>query len=97
MAKQLGSFTLESVDVIRELLEVFEPHPHDDEAAADRATMEYLYSGKEFFDDISNKWLEKNRAIEARRFELDFSEKKHVYTQTCLGRRQAATRCYTMD
>ena len=38
------------VDAIRELLEVYEPHPHDD-----RETMEFLYSGKEFYDDLSGK------------------------------------------
>ena len=57
-AKHLGGITLGTLDVMRELLEVFEPHPHDAEAANDRATMEYLYSGKEFWDDISGKWLE---------------------------------------
>ena len=42
------------IDAIRELLEVYEPHPH-----SDRETMEHLYSGKEFYDDLSGKWLEK--------------------------------------
>lgn len=67
MAKQLGSFTLDTVDVIRELLEVFEQSPHDDDAARDREVMEHLYSGKEFFDDVHGKWLDKDRAIEAKR------------------------------
>ena len=74
-AKQLGGINLGTLDVMQELLEVFEPHPHDTEAATDRATMEYLYSGKEFWDDLSGKWLEKNRAIEARRLELEFFKK----------------------
>ena len=45
-AKQLGGITLGTLDVLQELLEVFESHPHDDDAAKDRATMEHLYSGK---------------------------------------------------
>ena len=51
-AKQIGSIAIDSLDVVHELLEVFEPHPHDEEAVRDRATMEHLYSGKEFYDDI---------------------------------------------
>ena len=78
MAKQLGSFTLDTVDVIRELLEVFEQSPHDDDAARDREVMEHLYSGKEFFDDVHGKRLDKGRAIEARRLELEFFRKMVV-------------------
>ena len=74
-AKQLGGITLGTLDVLQEFLEVFEVHPHDDEAVKDRATMEHLYSGKDFYDDISGKWLEKDRAIEARRLELEFFRK----------------------
>ena len=82
MARQLGSFTLDTIDVVRELLEVFEPHPHnDDEASNDREIMEHLYSGKEFYDDVHGKWLEKDRAIEARRLEIEFFRKMGVYTK----------------
>ena len=70
-AKRAGGLTIDTLDVVGELLEVLEPHPHD-EAADDRATMEYLYSGKEFYDDINGKLLEKDMAIEARRLELEF-------------------------
>ena len=81
VAKQLGSVTLGTLDVMQELLEVFfEPHPHDDAAARDRATTEHLYSGKEFYDDISENCLEKDRAIEARRLELEFFRNIGVYT-----------------
>ena len=81
MAQQLGSFTLDTVDVIRELLEVFEQSPHDDDAARDREVMEHLYSGKEFFDDVHGKWLDKDRAIDARRLQLEFFRKIGVYTK----------------
>ena len=64
------------IGAIRDLLEVYEPHPHDD-----RETMEFLCSGKEFYDDLSGKWLEKDRAIEARRLELEFFRKMGVYTK----------------
>ena len=47
-AKQIGSLAIDTLDVVRELLEAFEPHPHDEEAARDKATMEHLYLGKEF-------------------------------------------------
>ena len=40
-----------------------------------------MYSGKEFFDDVHGKWREKNRAIEARRLELEFFRKMGVYTK----------------
>ena len=73
--------TTETSDVVRELLEVFEQHPHDDDAAKDRANMEHVYSGKEFFDDVHGKWLDKDRAIEARRLELEFFRKMGVYTK----------------
>lgn len=53
--------------VVRELLEVLEPHPHED-----TKYIEYLYAGKGFFDDVHGKWLDKSRVIEARRLELDF-------------------------
>ena len=43
--------------------------------------MEHLYSGKEFFADVHGKWLDKNRAIEARRLELEFFRKMGVYTK----------------
>ena len=81
MAKQLSNFTLDSVDVIRELLEVLEQSPHDDEAARDRETMEHLYSGKEFYGDVHGKWLDKDRAIGARRLALEFVRKMGVYTE----------------
>ena len=68
----MGGVKVDTLDVMRELLEVFEQHPHDDEAARDRATMEHMHSGKEFYDDINGKCLEKDMAIEARRLELDF-------------------------
>ncbi len=42
-AKQLGSFKLDTLDVMRELLEIFGPHPHDDDAAAEQTYMEHLY------------------------------------------------------
>ena len=58
------------MDVIGELLEVLEPHPNDEDAARDRASMEHLYSGKEFYDDVHGKWLNKDMAIEARRLEI---------------------------
>ena len=45
-AKCLGSFKLDTLDVVKELLEVFEAHPHDDEATRDREMMEHLHSGK---------------------------------------------------
>ena len=80
-AKQIGEITLDAIDVIRELMEAYEPHPHDEEAAKDKATMEYLCSGKDFYDDISGKWLDKDRAIEARRLELEFFRKMGVYTK----------------
>ena len=54
-AKQLGSVTLGALDVLKELLEVFEAHPHDDDAAKDRITMENLHSEMDFYDDISGK------------------------------------------
>ena len=63
-------------EVIRELLEVLEPHPHED-----IEYMEYLYSGNAFFDDVHGKWLDKSRAIEARRLELKFFRKMGVYTK----------------
>ena len=43
--------------------------------------MRHLHSGKEFFDDVHGKWLEKERAIEARRLELKFFRKMGVYTK----------------
>ena len=49
------------LDVFKELLEVCEPHPHED-----TENMKYLHSGKEFFDDVHGKWLEKNRRLEIR-------------------------------
>ena len=73
-------------EVIRELLEVLEPHPHED-----TEYMQYLYSGKEFFDDVHGKWLEKDRAIEARRLELYFFQKNvgiHEGTQIRCGQCQ---------
>ena len=63
-------------EVFRELLEIYEPHPHND-----TEHMQYLYSGKEFFDDVHGKWLDKDRAIEARRLELEFFRKMGVYTK----------------
>ena len=69
IAKQIGSVATNALDLMRELLEVFESQPHDEDAARDRATMEHLYSGKEFYDDVHGQWLDKDRAIEARRLE----------------------------
>ena len=69
-ARAIGGVSVDGADVIRALLEIYEVHPHDEEAAKDKATMEYLYSGREFFDDISGKSLDKDMAIEARRLEI---------------------------
>ncbi len=55
-------------------MEVFEPHPHDD-----RATMEHLYSGKEFYDDLGGKWLDKKNAIYARILEIAFFRKMGIH------------------
>ena len=60
---------------------MLEQHPHDSEAAKDRKLMEHLYSGKEFYDDVHGDRLDKNRAIEARRLELEFFRKIGVYTK----------------
>ena len=72
---------MDSIDVIRELLEMHEQHPHEQEAAKDRATMGYLYGGGDFYDNISGKWLDKDLAIEARRLELEFFREMGVYTK----------------
>ena len=78
----LGSVSkLDTLDVVRELLEVFEQHPHDNEAAKEREYMEHLYSGREFFDDVHGKALDKDLAIEARRLELECFHKMCVYTK----------------
>lgn len=61
-------------NVVRELLEVFEPHP-----LGDIEYMEYLYTAKEFFDDVHGKWLDKTKAIEARRLELKFFREMGVH------------------
>ena len=71
-AKRVDSVSLETVDVIGELFEILEPHPHADDADAERASMENLYSGKEFYDDVHGKHLNKEMAIEAGRLELKF-------------------------
>ena len=39
--RHIGSIDHHGLDAIRELMEVFEPQPHDD-----RVNMEHLYSGK---------------------------------------------------
>ena len=78
----LDSIQLDTLDVMGELLEVIEQHPHDNDAAKDRELMEHLYSGKEFYDDVHGNWLDKDRAIEARRLELEFFRKMGVYTKS---------------
>ena len=54
--------------MVRELLEVLEPHPH-----GDTKHMEHVYSGNWFFDGVHGKWFDESRAIEARRLELELS------------------------
>ncbi len=61
-----------------------EPHPHDD-----TKYMEYLHTGKEFFDDVHGKWLDKSRAIEARTLELEFFRKMGGSTQRFPAVKQA--------
>ncbi len=43
LAKQVGSFTLDTLDTTGGLLEVLEAHPHDEDAASERASMEHLH------------------------------------------------------
>ena len=68
--------TKDIVDPIAELLSVYEVHPHEE-----KADMSHLYSGKDFFDDVHGKWLNKDMAIEARMLEMDFFKKMGVYTK----------------
>ena len=49
-----------------------------------------IYDDYEFIDDISAKPLEKNKAIEARRLEIEFFRRKQVYEK--VPRSQAAGR-----
>ena len=41
--RALDSVHLDTLDVVRELLEVNEQHPHNNDAAKDRELMEHLY------------------------------------------------------
>ena len=50
-AEHIGGLTLDTVDAMGELPAVLEEHPHDEDAARDRASTQYLYSGNEFIDD----------------------------------------------
>ena len=43
--------------------------------------MEHLYSGKDFYDDVSGKYLDKTLAIKARCLEIEFFRKMGVYTK----------------
>ena len=52
------------------------PTPHD---AKDPC--EDLYKDVYFYDDITGYSLEQDRAVEARKLEMEFFRKTHVYTK----------------
>ena len=55
-------------NVIVELLEGYDGHPHN----IDEIDMEHFYSGKDLFDGIHVKWLDKGVSIDARNLEMFF-------------------------
>ena len=75
-SSRVDSIVKNMVDPIAELLSVYEVHPHEE-----KVDMSHLYSGKDFFDDVHGKWLNKDMAIEARMLEMDFFKKMGVYTK----------------
>lgn len=64
------------LNMINEQLDEDEKSPHDD--TADYA---WLYEGKEFYDGITGEYLDKTRAIAARKFEMGFFKKMKVYNK----------------
>ena len=50
--------------------------PHDD-----TEEYEWLYSGKEFHDDFTREYMDKDRAIATRKLEMDFFCKMRVYSK----------------
>ena len=58
--RQINAVQLGHLDAIRGFMEVHEPHPNDDVV-----NMEHLHSGRDFYDDISGKWLDKDLVITA--------------------------------
>ena len=51
-------------------------HPHDGEEH-----FRHLYHGKAFYDGVHGKPLDKDMAIQARKFEMQFFKGMEVYTQ----------------
>ena len=76
------------VDPILELLSVYEAHPYEE-----KVDMSNLYSGKDFFDDVHGKLLNKEMATEARRLEIEFFKKMGVCTK--IPRAQAVGKIIT--
>ncbi len=74
LKKELGARTTGTIQQptggIRELLEVYGPHLHEN-----REAMERVYQGNGSFVELGGQWFEPNRAIEARRLELEFFRK----------------------
>lgn len=52
------------------------PHPH-----GEVEDYKHFYHGKEFYDDIYGKLLERDRAIAARKLEMDFFKRMQVHSK----------------
>ena len=65
-------------NVICALQEQDDRHPHDEEAELQR--WRHMYEGMDFWDDVNDmKPLDWERAVQARRLEMDFFRKMGVY------------------